>query len=74
MLFWTFSTSPFLCLVVFVLLSSSMLFTGSSLMLLVLFLEEYINWALTSEKLIKYLEGQILMVDKIIMVLMYVLI
>jgi hypothetical protein len=37
-------------------------------MLLVLFLEEYINWALTSEKLIKYLEGQILMVDKIIMV------
>jgi hypothetical protein len=73
-LFWTFSTSPFLCLVVFVLLSSSMLFTVSSLMLLVLFLEEYINWALTSEKLIKYLEGQILMVDKIIMVLMYVLI
>jgi hypothetical protein len=51
-----------------------MLFTVSSLMLLVLFLEEYINWALTSEKLIKYLEGQILMVDKIIMVLMYVLI
>ena len=43
-------------------------------MLLVLFLEEYINWVLTSEKLIKYLEGQILMVDKIIMVLMYVLI
>jgi len=73
-LFWTFSTSPFLCLVVFVLLSSSMLFTGSSFMLLVLFLEEYINWVLTSEKLIKYLEGQILMVDKIIMVLMYVLI
>jgi hypothetical protein len=41
-----------------------MLFTGSSLLCFLVFLEEYINWALISEKLIKYLEGQILMVDK----------
>ena len=48
----------------FVLLSFSMLSISSSLMFFSVFLEEYIKWVLICEKLIKYLEGQILMVDK----------